>query len=251
LPAKPQSEGEFITRVEELERGGEVDDETLSRAAVGFIDNRAGIFGRIDEDADQQLPLRVTRVTVSDPTGALDPSDPLPVVFGAAPAFDRARCRAVRRAIELYASAAIDPRRLVGPGRGVWGLRLPEQAPVLVPSSQVFKPLDRAPRQWPPPGAASGHSWRTAVMRGLLRVWESQTPTQVTRGERICPRVPREALAEDPLAGHYLTLLDLLGADIAVYDLTGPPGIPTFAFCAGAKTVAYASGLSAMEAFRR
>src|SRR5207248_2793697 len=111
-----------------------------------YLDERAGIFGRIDEQHSSQLPLRISRVIVNLTLDTRCGSVGRPV-FAAGWDFESARMAAMRRAIETYAAAAIDPRRMHRGNGDVWGLDLHGGMPVSVSAPDLLgdRPDDDVP----------------------------------------------------------------------------------------------------------
>lgn len=227
-----ESDDEFQARMAALRAGPERSDEDLSQAAVAYLDPRTGVFGAIDEESGVHLPLWISRVTVVE-WGL--------VGYGASLDFASARYRAMRRAVELYASVTVDERRQVR------GLALPGHDVTTVDAGRVFVPAAEARRQGPPPGVACAATWSAAVLAGLLGQCEDLAGRQL---DRPCPRLSSSALTVDPSAAHLVELLGIAGADLAVYDTTGPLGVPTLTFCVGAATVTHACGLTGADALR-
>jgi putative thiazole-containing bacteriocin maturation protein len=250
IPVHAQSEPEFYARLQELRYGGEQTDEAFSEAAIAFLDPRLGVFGTIDEEACEQLPLWVTRVNFADPADTADKPRHLTVV-AAADDFPQARYRAMRRAIEVYASRMIDPRRFLGPRSDVWGLQFLDDRPVKVERDRVFADVTENPLQAAPVGVASGSTWKAAIADGIVSCCEALTVEEARRSASY-RELPRESLAVDSLASHYGSMLQIVAPSFAVYDITGSLRVPTFAFSldAGEQFIAFASAPDPVGALR-
>jgi hypothetical protein len=166
-------------------------------------------------------------------------------VAGAGLSFRTARWRAALRAVAQYAHSCLDPRRTVQAARGpqVWGYDLASGAARLVPAALGLAPGDAH-------GVAAGYDWDEAVTAGLLGWCRAVTVAEVAREGPAVPQLDLDALALDEDATTYRRLLDIAGVSVRVYDVTGSPRVPTFAFCVDARTVAYACHPSPGDAVR-
>jgi hypothetical protein len=281
-PATAAGEAEFLGRVEELEAGQPLGAEEFSARAVACTDARLGVFGEITEGGFAQLPVHVCQVAVSDPVGLLGPAAPAPVVTGSGVDFAGARYQAALRALETYASLAVDPRRLVtrdgaglpGPGGAtpadphadpfvelhaalarlragelegwVRAFDVAARRPRLLPAGRVFPALTRRPGgpYRPPLGVAAAFSWAQAVEGGLVAHCRALSVADATAAEEVFPLVDIDTVPAGADLAWYLAMVAALGEPVTVHDVTGPLGVPTVACSLGGRTVAYGCAAS-------
>ncbi|MGH3238940.1 MAG: YcaO-like family protein, partial [Spirillospora sp.] len=198
-----------------------------------------------------QFPLRVAEASLWDPASP-PRREPL-VVYGAAVDLTDARRRAVLHAVELYASLTADPRRLLGdgtPGHGlVAGVSLLDGRPRTVPAATVF-PRRRRSAPSGLTGVAARLSWPEAVEAALLDQWTDLVVRSPDLRGQDPPRIDPAALCLDEVGARFRDVLDLLGREYAVHDMTADKRVPTFAFTLSGRTVAYRSGVTAASAVR-
>jgi bacteriocin biosynthesis cyclodehydratase domain-containing protein len=215
--------------------------EAFSKGAAQLFDARSGVLGVLDEGDLGQLPLKVCRATVSNPQAGFGHGSPA-TVYAAATEFALARERAARRACEVYAARAAGPCLTHGydlcSGRGC-----------AIPDADAGAFLDGAPAsESDRPGLASGFSGSEAIVRGLLAWCEQLTVAELTRRATPCARLALERLPRTETTDRHLRTLELLGAPVCLYDVTGSLGVPTIGACLGDRTVCYASHLDAAQA---
>lgn len=99
-----------------------------------------------------------------------------------------------------------------------------------------------------PTGVAAGYTEAAAVRTGLLARCRARAVAGV--GTRVHPLVDLDSVPLDPVATGYRRLLDTARIPLAVYDVTGPPGVPAFAFVSGDRTVAYTCATTPADAVR-
>jgi hypothetical protein len=261
LAAAPRTSAELSERIRALAAGGEVDEATFSRAASSLVDERLGILTSIDQRHFQQLPLWVAEARVSDPVGLLAARGCPGIVHGAGLDFPTARHRAARTGLELYASCMLDRRRLLATDGGplppdadsregwLWASRLDGGENLLLPVEQVFA-RGPTPVPGPPVGVASAATWAAALQSGLLQQVEAVTIAEALASTAAIPRLDLEPTGYDAVTQHLLRLLRLGDAEIAIHDITGSLGVPTFTFCLGIRTVAHISDRLAEDALR-
>ncbi|QUQ68704.1 YcaO-like family protein [Kutzneria sp. CA-103260] len=265
--ARPQTADEFRHNVNRLSRGPRLDEETFSRRAAELVDDRLGPFRAIGERDFAQLPLHVSEVTVADPVCLPGERRALIPVIAAGPDFAAARHRAAVRAFAVHGSLFVDPRRLLaaagseepkgggdpadplvaltsGALRGrVWGTRLTDGEPCEVPVETVFPALRSA-------GATAGYDWAEAVTAGVAGRCLDLTVAELAGDRPPLSVVDIRYVLLDEIGQRYRQLLAVFDTPVVVYDATGSLGVPTFAFCLGAETVAYASAPRVTDALR-
>ena len=245
----PVSRSAALERMRHLVGSGDLDDEVFSRRAATCFDTRTGLFGMIDEHDFAQVPLKVSTVSVSDPS-PVRRAGGLPVVAAAATDLETARLRATRRACEVYAVSAVDPRRFMTSQDGqclAWGRDLVDGGLRQVRAADAFPVLKGIPPTGVP-GLASGRSWGEAVDAGLLAQCERLTVEEAARSCGHVRRLDRSADGLTALTRRHLRVLALMGLQPEVYDVTGSLGVPTFAARSGDRVAAYASGFDAPRA---
>lgn len=225
---RPSGEAAFLDSVSRLTAAPPLDPAALDTAGVRLLDARLGVLGDVSERDFVQLPLNVSAATAA---GWGRP------VTGAGLSVARARWRAVLGAVTAYAVSTVDTTRLVD--GEVRAFRLADGTARLLDPAAVF-----ATPGADTVGAAAGHSWAEAVTAGLLEVCARRTAEAPGRPVRLDPA----ALAPGSEATAYLRMLDILGVPPTVYDVTGPLGVPTLAFCSADRTLAYVSAPHAADA---
>jgi putative thiazole-containing bacteriocin maturation protein len=240
--------------VHRLARGELTDEHAFSRQARACFDEELGLFTFLDEGEFQQLPLNVCRVTISNPALLSEPDKPLTAI-GVGTDTGMARRRATQRACELYAASVVDQRRLVqanGQGMRVWGYDLTEERPRLAAAESVFPTLrGLAPSLGSAPWLASGFSWAQAVATALALVCQQLTVAGLDLEGAPFPLVDLNAGMLDEQGARYAAILRTWNVPVAVYEVTGPLGVPSFAFCVGNETVAYHTGVDMRDILRR
>jgi hypothetical protein len=266
----------FRHRITELEQGAPLDEEEVSRRLAPAVDDRFGILALTEYDWAQS-PLNVSAAVAADPVGLLGPgARPDPVVgagFGAV----RARCAAALRALARYAAVMVDPRRLVDAGGTalvddrnalagepvaalaavrtgaltgqVWGHVIGATTARTVPAHAAFPVLRACDGDTPySAGLAAAYDWSTAIRTGLIGQCRRRTLIEAGTRRTPYPRVRPDAVPLDRAGAICLELLTDLGDVPQVYDVTGSLGVPTFAFCLGARTIAYTTAFLAADA---
>lgn len=262
-PAVSNPEG-LAQTVDRLARGEPTDEQVFSQQVRGCFDSELGPFTSIDEGDLQQLPLNVCRVTISNPVLLSEPDEPV-IAVGVGTDSGMARRRAAQRACELYAASVVDERRLVqahGQGAGVWGYDLAERRPRKVAAASVFPTLrGLVPSLDSAPWLASGFTWAQAVATALASVCQQLTVASLDLDGEPFPLVDLctgvldatgvlDTGLFDEQGARYAQILRTWGVPVAVYDVTGTLGIPTFAFCVGNQTVAYRTNVDVRDALR-
>lgn len=262
----------FHTTLHHLEQGSPIDQETFAKHATICFESHLGLFTSITEDDFIQLPLNISQVTVSNPMLLPHLNEPI-VVTGVGTDVSIARRRATQRACEIYAASIVDQRQLLQPNhvqrvqcvkqmewltleKGLdagehwtWARNLHTAQTCLVPASFIYPGLRGViPSDTTTPGLASGLSYAEAISRALLSYCKYLTLRDIAMAQKPFAQVKLEALSLSAEGARYRHLVELLGETIAIYDVTGPLQVPTFAFCLGDTTLAYSSHLDISEA---
>ncbi|WP_408994582.1 hypothetical protein [Streptomyces sp. 1268] len=214
-----------------------VGPDQLAERVGPLTDGRLGVLGAVSEEHFEQFPLRVVRLPVSDPHRPGVPFD----VWGAGRDFAGARDAALRHGLAAYAVRCADPRRSDA-GR-VTGYSLTDDAPVLVPLTEVFAGPEEGAVGGPPAGTAAGPTWAAAVEQALLdhclrRAGSAPEGDPVAFGR----------LELTPNARDFLALLDASGQQTIAHRRAALPGSHAYAFRLGSGPAEYGVGLTAGEA---
>lgn len=274
IPAQ-EEEGQFLARLAELDAGPGLTEQEFSQRATALVDGRLGVFGEMTEGDFAQLPLHVTQISLADPVG-LGPRGGAPtLVTGAGPDFASARYRAVLRALAVYCSRMVDPRRLHDRGGAALAPRGSDPRETLdalragrldaqvhsldlahgrvrpLPAQHAFPALrGGSTSPMPPCGSAAAYSWPKAVAAGLLAHCRRLTVEEALASPVGFPPVDPATVPADPVIERLLLLLAAVGEPFAIHDVTGTLGVPTFAFSLAGRTVAYCAAASAADALR-
>ncbi len=227
-PASPRSREEFLRRVRDLLAGERLDQESFLRRIAPCVDERLGVVRFAEADAPQVL-MNLCRAVSPDGEA----------VIGAGFGHEAAHRDAACRALAAYGARTVDPRRLVG--SDVWAHEIdrPDRAR-LVPAADVFGSGGA--------GLATGDSWEHALGKGLAGRCLQMIIAGLAARSAPFPRIDLTAVdlrQEGRRCREVLSRLDELPD---VYDLTGPLGIPAFAYCAGEVTIGYFADLDPAEA---
>ena len=189
----------------------EVEPEGFTERVRGFVDERVGVLGRLDEDDLPQVPLAACRASASDPGSVLPGWAAAPEVTGWGADRDEAWWRAALAGLATYGSL-VD-------ARGGERLDLLTGAPRAVPPIEPRVPY-RAPV-----GVAAGRTWGDAVAAGLRA--HCEVLLAGSAGQRCdLAAVVREA--GDERAAELLRFLHAAAQDVEASDLGGVLGVPAF-----------------------
>jgi hypothetical protein len=232
--AGPETESEFADRYAAFLAATAGDGATFSSVAAGLFDPALGVFAELDEERMPQIPLHVSRSAIADPFGLLDPGDRPILVTGSGLDFSESRTAAAVAALRGYAALAVDRRRLTEGGRA-YAHNLLLDKPELVDASAVYPALARASP--PPLGLVSGPDANAALTRGLLDHCVALTAESA-------PRRPAIRVTDVPMGDRGRRYTEILAAarlTVEIFDVTGPLGVPVYAFRCAGRTVAYAA----------
>ncbi|GAA4874104.1 TOMM precursor leader peptide-binding protein [Saccharopolyspora cebuensis] len=241
----PAGEREFTAAIRQRAEAPAVSAEAFSTAAAGCFDAATGLLGALDEGDFGQLPLKVSRAEYANAVLAPDFDQERSAAVEVSTDFTEARERTTRRACELYAASVVDRRRLAGSAEAplTWGWDLVAARARELPAATAFPSLTgSAPSHRSTPGLASGLTWAEAVGRGLLAQVARITAAEAAGARTAFPRVDPGSLERTDRVRRFTTMLDVLGVDVVVHDITGVLGVPTFAARVGSTTVGCASG---------
>ncbi|MFD8949987.1 hypothetical protein ACFV0B_14135 [Streptomyces xanthophaeus] len=227
--------------------GAAVEAAELAARVVPLTDARLGLLGPVSEAHYEQFPLRVVRVSVTDPAR---PDRPF-AVWGAGTDFPQAQDAALRHAL---ASHAVRSPGAAADNGAVTGTVLSTGADRAVPAEAVFgEPADAADADVSPAGTAAGRTWAAAVEQGLL----DHVLRTARRGAAHGPEDRRRPAELELTAAsrRFLDLLDASGEELGAFCVDTPPGVHAYAFQLGTGTgtgtgllVEYGAGITAAEA---
>ncbi|HXR65669.1 MAG TPA: YcaO-like family protein, partial [Ktedonobacteraceae bacterium] len=151
------------------------------------------------------------------------------------------------KACECYAAHCVNQQRLL-PSESLqcaqtWALDLQTQEAVRVPADHVFAAQGEQAR-----GIAAGQTWEEALCQALLDWCNYLTIEHVQKAEQAYPQIDLERVPLSPEGAHLYRLLQAAGEQVAVYDVTGPLCVPTFATCSGGKIIAYSTHYDSAQA---
>ncbi|WP_283133922.1 hypothetical protein [Rhizohabitans arisaemae] len=243
LDAAPDTESAFADRYEAFLAARARGSDDFSAAAATLYDPRLGLFTELDEHALPQIPLRVVKARVADPFGVLGAASE---VLGAGPSLERARRGCGEVALRAYAALAVDGRRLVEDDGALkaYAYNLQLGKPELVEAHLAYPALAAplSPEGFRvPPGLVSGTDAGDALTRGLLWHCVERTVAGLNKAAEPYPLVDLAAVLPEA-DRQILEILRLIGADTAVYDVTGELGVRVYAVCDGGRAVAYVPG---------
>lgn len=272
-PARPEDDGGFRQRMTALAERPTTALEDFSRSAVTLMDSRLGAFTEITQDALAQLPLKAASATVADPVGLLRDGCRRPVVTEADLDFPEARRRVGMRAIAVYASLMVDPRRLVRTSEGfaaiaagdpsaaveelrhgravasVQAMDLLGDRVVPVDARTAFPALEPTTQPYVAPlGVGVGLGWRLALEDGLLQHCARLAVERAAAGGQVFDRVDVRAGQVLTRVSRAMTLLDGLGSTAEVFDIGGALNVPALICTLDGAVTAYGCGASYEEA---
>jgi bacteriocin biosynthesis cyclodehydratase domain-containing protein len=260
-PAFP-SATQFLAQIQQVQQRAPLQKEDFLRALLECIDEQCGLFTALDSLPFMQVPLAVSAVTLASPLSAKGPVSLEVIATGidAQEARERALCKACERyaaynlapgslcsaeVAQRFCSAVIAPDQLLGADPAVlqspgwsWAQDLQTEQAALVPLHCL--PPER--------GVASGQSWEEAVCQALLDWCTFLTLAHLQDVQRPYARVDLARVSLTPAGAYLLRQLQTVDARVAIYDVTGSLGVPTFAICLGERVVAYTTHYEAGQA---
>lgn len=246
----PLTEAAFLEHIRDLEKREALKEELFNQQAVRCFDSSLGIFPFLGEDDLVQMPLNVSRLTVSAPMNPELPQKTL-TLTQAHQGFDTTRRLLTFQGCSLYAARLVDRRRLVADaGRiGVWAYDLQARNARLVSEAQAFLLSDDLQQIVPTSlGVSAGLSWAEACARALLDHALALTVQEVSLGEARYAEIAPNTLGMDPRGKHLYTFVEQTGKQLRVYHVTSALQIPTLAFCIENETLVYTTHFDVAQA---
>jgi hypothetical protein len=271
VPAVASGPDELRSTVRRLAAGERLSEEVFAARVASCLDDQTGILSRVTEDDFFQLPLAISRVTVSDPVALLGSAASNPVVYGTGTSMAHARRAAAMDGLAVYGALMVDPRRLhpradadgaltgdidaaltafkTGRWTGfAWGYGLTDGRPYQVPAELIFpSPAGTGPHHVPPPGVAAGYDWDEAVSRGLLGQCLALT---LDCGPSAVAAIQWRAAPLDDAGRRHRMMANQIGLPVQVYQVSGAVRLPVLAMVLDGVTVSYSAGLSFSDALR-
>ncbi len=265
---------EFLDQIQQLQHQAPLDPATFCENMAHGVDNRLGLFTSLSADDFVQAPLAVYKVDLSNPMFLVCPHQSLAVI-GVGIDRSSAKVRAYQRASEHYAASLVDPRRLLHgetiqqqtlptiPGKqfiGVpshptdvetwtWALDLHTQQVCLIPASLAFPPLQHGElRIEDKRGIGSGMSWAEAICQALFDWCTFLAIEQMGDAQQQYAPVDLTMIFMTPEGMHLHHLLQTLGKQVTVYDVTSTLQVPTLAVCVDKSVVAYCTHCDVAQA---
>lgn len=260
---------DFLEQIQRLQQQPALDAQAfMERLTGGIVDGRLGLFSAPEKENVVQMPLTIYTATLSRPLGQERGAETRSIRAAGVDA-DETRLRAVQKACTYYAAGLVDRRRLLTPeevracsapllsveqvigkqgqpGRQevwTWALDVRTRQPWLVPAGCVFPTLCQQESSIEDErGLASGMSWDEAICQAMLDWCAYLTMEEIKKARQPYARLDLSGSLLTPEGAYLHRLLQIAsGEEIAVYDITGVPGIPTFVTCCGEKALAYST----------
>lgn len=275
----PPTAADFLEQIQRLQHQASLDRETfLKRLTNAVVDSRLGLFTVPEGDDFVQVPLAISKTTLSDPMLQRKRPEVLTTAVVSRDG-EEARWHTAQEACTRYAANLVDQRRLFSPEarpQGVfpalsagqlvgmpsfpdrqkmwtWALDLQTQQVCPVSAEYVFPAFYRQDQEVElTRGLASGMSWDEAICQALLDWCNYLTVEALKDAQRSYAQVDLSRVPLDA-EGKYLyhLLKTVAGPQISVYDVTGSLHVPTFALCFGEKAVAYSTHCDEVQALSR
>lgn len=246
----PLTEEVFLEHISVLETQDALTEESFDQQVTGCFDSSLGIFSFLGEEDLVQMPLNVSRLTVSAPMNPAISQKTL-TLTQAHLGFDTTRRFLTLQGCVLYAARLCDRRRLVADasGIGIWAYDLQSRGARLISEAQALVSDDDLQRMLPTSlGLGTGLNWAEACSRALLHHALDLTLQEVVLGEVYYAEVGLHTLAMDAQGKHLHTLAEQAGKPLRVYHVTGTLQIPTLAFCVEDETLVYTTHFDVVQA---
>ncbi|HEX7733272.1 MAG TPA: TOMM precursor leader peptide-binding protein [Ktedonobacteraceae bacterium] len=251
---------DFLEQVQRLSQQNPLDPEVFLENVAACVDEHLGLFTTLEAGSFAQAPLAVYQARLSRSADEVDPAEDRAVLAVSIDA-RHASIQAAQKACERYAARCVDKRRLLSSeaarqaaapvisasqllgigaqtrtqtGEGwTWALDERTRQAVLVPAAPVFSDSER--------GVASGMTWEEALSQALLDWCTSLTVEQLEDAREPYSLLDLDTVPWTSAGAHLSRLLKATGEPYAVYDVTGPLGVPMFAACLRGRVIAYSA----------
>lgn len=245
----PLDASTFLDKVHMLESQVALDEEAFSERVVTCFDPSLGIFTYLGEDDFVQMPLNVSRLTVSAP---MNPEQTQEVVTltHAHLALDATRRRLTLEGAALYAAHLVDQRRLQMGAGGLEALAYDLRAKQVrrIPATEAFPAivLQEMPSILPRVGA--GFSWAEACTHAVLDHCLALTLQEVRQGVVRCTEMAVNVETLDNRTRHLHTLVEQTGTQLRIIHVDNSLQVPVLAFSIEDEILAYTAHFDVDEA---
>jgi putative thiazole-containing bacteriocin maturation protein len=245
----PLHETAFLEQARQLEAQEPLEETTFSQRVVTYFDASLGIFTSLGEEDFTQMPLNVSRLTVSAPMRPEHIQETV-ALTRAHLTLETTRRRLTIEGAARYAARLVDQRRLlVDAGRKeALAYDLYSKQVRRVPAADAYPALNPQGEPSALLGVGAGLSWAEACARGALDHCLAVTLQDIRQGAARCVEAPIDAQVLDMETKHLHTLVEHTGAPLHIYQVTGSLGVPALAFCVGDETVTYVAHFDRTEA---
>jgi len=239
----------LLGHVHMLEMQEPLEEETFSRRVVTCFDPSLGIFTYLGEDDFVQMPLNVSRLTVSAPMNPEQAQETVTLTH-AHLTLDATRRRLTLAGSALYAARLVDQRRLLADagGREALAYDLHSKQVRRIPAAEAYPALDRQRSPSALLGVSAGLSWAEACARALLDHCLAMTLQEVRQGVARCTEMLLNSQTLDKRGNHLHTLAEQTGVPLRIYHVTGSLQVPVLGFCAEDETIGYTAHFDVAQA---
>jgi putative thiazole-containing bacteriocin maturation protein len=239
----------FLDKVRLLETQEPLEEAVFSHRVVTCFDPTLGIFTYLGEDDFLQMPLNVSRLTVSAPMSPHHAQETV-TLTRAHLTLDTTRRRLTLEGAAHYAARLVDLRRLpTGPGAQealAYDLHAKRVRRIL--AVKAYPALDP---QRPPPyllGVGAGLSWAEACAHALLDHCLALTLHEVEQGVVCCRELDVNMQSLDNRTKHLHTLVEQTGRQLRAHHITGSLEVPVLAFSVDDETIVYTAHFDMAQA---
>lgn len=244
----PLTEEAFLEKMGSLEAKEAIAEETFSQQAVTLFDPSLGIFSYLGEEDLVQMPLNVSRLTLSAPMSP-EQSQQAFSLTRADLGLDETRQMLTLQGCAHYAARLIDQRRFVSQTNELraWTYDLHTREARLIPAAQIF-PAGNQQDAASYLGVSAGLSWAEACARALLAHALHLTLQDVLLGETRYEEIALHMQILDFQGKHLFNLIKQAGVSLHIYSVHNAFQVPTLAFCCENKTLVYHTHFDAAQA---